>query len=162
MSSVPLGLSEIGVAFSDASFGNETYLAPGYPFGYLIRDVLQFDSSLDDAINRITNAKRTCDLILGVGDGNANKFRGFQYSPHVANVIDDENLAPVANWHPKIENVVYWGMDWICPNDNNMLSTQLEYYHGDITVENTIKNITAYVQTGDLHIAIYDFDASTM
>ncbi len=76
MSSVPLALSEIGVSYPDSSFGKETYLARGYPFGFLIRDILQFDKSLDEAINRITNAKRTCDLILGVGDGNANAFRG--------------------------------------------------------------------------------------
>ncbi len=30
-------------------------------------------------------------------------------------------------------------MDWICPNDNTMLSHQLNYYHGNITVENTIR-----------------------
>jgi hypothetical protein len=36
---------------------------------YLLRDILQFDNTLNDSINRITNAHRTCDLILGVGDG---------------------------------------------------------------------------------------------
>ena len=29
-------------------------------------------------------------------------------------------------------------------------------YHGNITALNTIRDITAIVQTGDLHIAIYD------
>lgn len=163
MSSVPLGMSEIGVSFPDASFGKEHYLAKGYPFGFLIRDVLQFDRSLDEALHRITSARRTCDLLLGVGDGNANAFRGIQYSPSVANVFDDTNLRPLNDsWHPRIPQVVYWGMDWICPNDNAMLAHQLQRFHGNITVANTIEHITSYVTTGDLHIAIYDHSAMKM
>lgn len=61
-----------------------------------------------------------------------------------------------STWHPQIDDVVYWGMDWICPNDNKMLSDQLVALHGDITAENTIKHIVPYVQTGDVHIAVYD------
>lgn len=157
MSSAGLSLSEIGVSMPDASFGKERYLAEGYPFGFLIRDILQFDKSIDDATNRITNAKRTCDLLLGVGDGNENSFRGYQYAPSVANVFDDKNLEPLnETWHPRIDNIVYWGMDWTCPNDNKMLSDQLQAYYGNITAINTIKYILPYVQTGDVHIAIYD------
>ena len=162
MSSKPLGISEIGVSYPDASFGKETYLAPGYPFTYLLRDILQFDNTVEEAVTRITGAKRTCDLILGVGDGNSNKFRGFQYSPTVANVFDDTNLEPTAEWHPKINDIVYWGMDWICPNDNTMLSHQLNAYHGNLTAELTIREVIPYVQTGDLHVAIYDFSSMHM
>jgi len=161
MSSTSLAMSEIGVSYPDSTFGNESYLARGYPFGYLIRDILQFDNTLDDAINRIVNAKRTCDLILGCGDGKSNSFKGFQYSPHVANVMNDQNLLPIADWHPRIPNIVYWGMDWLCPNDNSMLSTQLKAYYGNITAANTIRDITSYVTTGNLHIAVYDHARNT-
>jgi len=157
-----LSVSEIGVSMPDASFGKERYLAPGYPFGFLIRDILQSDRSLDDSINRIENAKRTCDLLLGVGDGNANAFRGFQYAPDVANVFDDENLEPVEDWHQRIDDVVYWGMDWVCPVDNRFLHDQLVKYHGNISAEVTIRNMLSYVGTGDLHIAIYDHFNSLM
>ena len=162
MSQSGLSVSEIGVSMPDASFGKERYLAPGYPFGFLIRDILQSDRSLDDSINRIVNAKRTCDLLLGVGDGNANAFRGFQYAPDVANVYDDENLEPVEDWHPRIDDVVYWGMDWVCPVDNQFLHDQLVKYHGNISAEITIRNMLSYVGTGDLHIAIYDHFNSLM
>lgn len=168
-----------------------------------MRDIIQFDKTVDDSINRITTAHRTCDLILGVGDGKViylflfffssffpfhffflsilslislkklGYFRGFQYSHSVANVIDDENLgiiyyyyyyypltnghltAPVnSTWHPQIENVVYWGMDWLCPGYTEVLSKQLQKYHGNITAENTIQFITAITQTGDLRIIL--------
>ena len=36
---------------------------------YLLRDILQFDFTLQDAMAHISSAHRTCDLILGVGDG---------------------------------------------------------------------------------------------
>ena len=39
------------------------------PIQYILRDILQFDKTLADAISRLSNAHRTCDLILGVGDG---------------------------------------------------------------------------------------------
>lgn len=70
----------------------------GYPFTFLLRcvifelgavlmqqaltlhcltsphsDILQYDNTLEDAMHRITTANRTCDLILGIGDG---KVRG--------------------------------------------------------------------------------------
>lgn len=89
-------------------------------------DLCQYDDSLDDAINRLANVQRTCDLILGVGDGNLNTFRGkcyfhaaiellcsddpfqgFQYSFSVLNVMDDQNMMPDnQTWHPRIPGVV--------------------------------------------------------
>ena len=37
-------------------------------------------------------------------------FRGVQYSASVANFFDDQNMRPDASWHPKIKDVVYFGM----------------------------------------------------
>lgn len=108
MSSAYLAMSEIGVTYPDESFGKESYLAKGYPFAFLIRDILQYDNTLAEADARITNAKRTCDLILGVGDGSANAFHGYRYAPSVATVFDDTNLLPLEEWHPRIPEVVYW------------------------------------------------------
>eukprot|EP01104_Vermistella_antarctica_P001315 TRINITY_DN1136_c1_g1_i1.p1 TRINITY_DN1136_c1_g1~~TRINITY_DN1136_c1_g1_i1.p1 ORF type:complete len:445 (+),score=107.23 TRINITY_DN1136_c1_g1_i1:158-1492(+) len=155
MSSTQMGISEIGVTFPDASFGKESRF--GTPFTFLLRDILQWDETLDDSIDRITTAHRTCDLILGVGDAKLGEFRGFEYSASVANVIDDVNLIPVNDtWHPKIPEVVYFGMDWLCPAYNEALAHQLQKFHGNITALNTIKYITAQVTTGDLQCSVYD------
>lgn len=65
----------------------------------------------------MTHARRTCNLILGVGDGHAGYFRGFQVSHSVCNVVNDSYPLPHNEiWHPQLDNVVYWGMDWNCPN----------------------------------------------
>jgi isopenicillin-N N-acyltransferase like protein len=87
-----LGCREIGVSYPDSTFGNMS--REGTPFTYLLRDILQFDATLNDSIHRITTANRTCDLILGVGDGKADykDFRGFEYSYSVADVFDDQDM----------------------------------------------------------------------
>lgn len=154
ISSVKMAISEIGVSFPDDTFGKESRF--GIPFTYILRDILQFDKTLADAISRLSNAHRTCDLILGVGDGKINTFVGVEYSASVADFFNPTNLRPVAAWHPHIQNVVYWGMDWLCPGYSQVLAKQLTTYHGNVTAENTIHNIVSIVQTGDLHVAVYD------
>ncbi len=47
-------------------------------------------------------------------------------------------------------------MDWLCPGYSEVLAKQLTTYHGNVTPENTIRNVVSIVQTGDLHIAVYD------
>ena len=48
----PIGMSSKGLAisekYSDEPFGEES--RSGIPFNFLMRDILQFDSSLDEAI----------------------------------------------------------------------------------------------------------------
>lgn len=78
MSSAGLSIHEIGVSYPDASFGNESYA--GIPFVFLLRDILQFDTTYQQALQRIETANRTCDLILGVGDGPQNQS-GQSYQP---------------------------------------------------------------------------------
>jgi isopenicillin-N N-acyltransferase-like protein len=155
LSSTQLAISEIGVSFPDSSFGTESRV--GIPFTFILRDILQFDNTLDDSINRLVNAKRTCNLIFGVGDGKMRTVRSFQYSHSVLNVLDDQNLLPYNDtWHPRIKDVVYHGMDWLCPGYNQVLGKQLMKFYGNITIDNAIRDIVARTQTGNLQVSIYD------
>jgi len=149
-----LGISEIGVSYPDATFGDQSRI--GYPFIFLLRDILQWDLTVDDATTRMANAKRTCDLILGVGDGKLGEFRGYQYSSSVLNVFNDLNQMPLEDWHPRINDTVYWGMDWLCPGDNMVLGQQLRNFHGKFTPEVAVKYIGSVEESGDNHIALYD------
>lgn len=92
LSSKELSISEIGVYFSDDTFGEESRF--GYPFIFVLRDILQFDNSVDSATQRLENTRRTCDLILGVGSGVNNEFRGYEYSYSTLNVYDDTDMEP--------------------------------------------------------------------
>jgi hypothetical protein len=156
-----MAISEIGVAFPDSTFGNMS--RQGVPFTFLLRDIMQFDNSYTDSIRRIQTANRTCDLILGVGDGKADTFVGFEYSHSVADVITPTTLRPVNDtWHPQIPDVTYWGMDWLCPGYNLVLSEQLQKYHGVLTPENTISHVIPLTETGNVHAVVYDLTDQQM
>jgi hypothetical protein len=155
VSSTQLGISEIGVDFPDSTFGSETRI--GVPFVYLLRDILQFDNTIDDALSRIVNTHRTTDLILGVGDGKSASFRGVAYSSSKVTIMNDTNLLPDnATWHPRIKDVVYWGMDWICPGDNKILSEQIIANYGKLSPAIGISQLTSVEQSGSNHLAYYD------
>jgi isopenicillin-N N-acyltransferase-like protein len=155
LSQTQLAISEIGASYPDDTFGSESRI--GLPFIFLLRDILQYDYVLEDAINRMANAHRTCNLILGVGDGKETEFRGFEYSYSVLDVFSDMNMRPYnQTWHPRIPGLVYWGMDWDCPAYNTVLSQQLLKYYGQITPEIAIKYFTSVEMSGDNHLAYYD------
>ena len=71
--------------------------------------------------------------------------------------MNDTTLKPEGDWHPKIKNVVYHGMDWLCPSFNEVLSKQISKLYGNLTAENAIRDVTSIVQTGSLLISYYDF-----
>jgi isopenicillin-N N-acyltransferase-like protein len=156
MSSKKVGISEIGIYWTDFPpyFGNTTFV--GIPFVFLERQILQHAEDVFDAESIIRNANRTCTLLLGVGDGKHQTARMVQYSETIVRFFNDTDLEPQAWWHPRIQNVVYAGMDWFCPFYQHSLSNQLNLYHGTLTPALSIMNVTAAVMTGNLHAAVYD------
>ena len=48
------------------------------------------------------------------------------------------------------------GMDWLCPGYSTVLAKMLQEHHGNLTAEVTIRDVVSIVQTGDLHVAVYD------
>jgi len=152
MSSVHVGMSE---KVADDHYGTSS--REGYPFNYLMRDILQFDENLDEAIARIVNARRTCAIFLGCGDGKpeVNKANLFQYIYSQVSIYDDDDVVNYPNsspkfTHPLMDDVVYWGVHQQC------FSAALEDQYGNINPQNTIQHIISMSQTGDLHAAIYD------
>eukprot|EP00163_Fabomonas_tropica_P005812 TRINITY_DN15443_c0_g1_i2.p1 TRINITY_DN15443_c0_g1~~TRINITY_DN15443_c0_g1_i2.p1 ORF type:complete len:491 (+),score=120.25 TRINITY_DN15443_c0_g1_i2:84-1556(+) len=158
VSSKQLGISEIGVSFPDSTFGSESRF--GIPFIFLLREILQYDNSIDDATNRMIAAPRTCDLILGVGDGQQGIMRGYEYSYSTLKVIGPNNLQPVnSTWHKPIEDVVYFGMDWDCPSFNMVLHDAIQKSYGQISPTTGAQHVSATEMSGDNHLAYYDLTA---
>ena len=54
-------------------------------------------------------------------------------------MIGDDNPLPKAEWHPAIEDAVYYGMDWLCPPYHERLHELLTKNHGIITAEMTVR-----------------------
>jgi len=152
MSSVQMAMSE---KVTDYEFGETSRI--GIPFNFLMRDILQFDYNLDAAITRMSNARRTCAIWLGCGDGkpDVNRMNIFEYSASNLVVIDSDTKIPYPSnsskyTHPLIKDVVYWGVNQQC------YSALLQEQRGKITPQVTIKNIISVSETGNLHAAIYD------
>jgi len=168
MNDQQMAISEIGASFADRTFGKES--RQGIPFTYILRDVLQFDKSLDDSKMRIKQADRTCNLILGVGDGKNEIFNSIRYSYSAADFFDDKNLEPgpwcteprPCDWMPLIDSVVYHGMDWNCPSYTKVLGNLLQEYWGKIDPEVAISQIMARTMSGDVHNAVYDLTKNDM
>lgn len=163
-----IALSEIGVSFPDDSFGQGTDNTPpqkvkGQPWMSVLKDVQLKATSLDSALEIIQSAERTCNLIIGVGDGKSGQVNGVEYSGRVAVPYDDVSLLPVnSTWHPTVPGVVYNGMDWLCPGFTSKLGEQLSEHRGSIDAAVTVGNILPTVQTGNLHAAVFDLTASLM
>jgi hypothetical protein len=168
MSQKQMGINEIGVSFADDSFGQGTPNTPpekvkGKPWMYVVRDILQHTSTLEEGIKSVQDSNRTCNLVIGIGDGKAQEVNGIEYSGYVAIPYNDQTQLPVnATWHPKIPDTVYNGMDWDCPSFTSALGAQLQKYHGAIEPANIVGNILPTVQTGNLHIGLYDLTSMQM
>ena len=102
--------------------------------------------------------------------------------------MNDTTLKPDSDdWHPKIKNVVYHGMDWscaglgssliilkfrirrinstflfLCYSYSRVMARQLNVLYGNLTPENAIRNLTSIVQTGSLLTTYYDFSVDTI
>ncbi|EFA74526.1 acid ceramidase-like protein [Heterostelium album PN500] len=143
---------------------NGTSSRSGTPWHFLLRDILQYDSSIDDALNRIYNAHRTCSIYVGLGSNTTNDFRAVEYSHQVVRVFDDQTpfpaFAPQPAAHPLIPEVVYIDKH-VQPSNDACLSSVLQKQHGAINVQTYI-DITGLAETGDLHAAVYDFTANQM
>jgi isopenicillin-N N-acyltransferase like protein len=157
MSEIPLAISEIGDDYDQA---NDTFA--GMPFMFMLRDILQFDGSLTDAISRVQKTPRTSSLMYGIGDGRTGQLRGFQTSHTLCNVYDPANLEPLTKAHQRLEDVVYWGMSWNVPSYDGPLHDKLVQYYGRINAEVTINDILPSVRTGSLQAVVYDLTAKKL
>mmetsp|Transcript_26735 Transcript_26735/g.92879 ORF Transcript_26735/g.92879 Transcript_26735/m.92879 type:complete len:371 (-) Transcript_26735:219-1331(-) len=133
----------------------------GIPFTFLLRDILQYDNTVDEAVARIEGANRTCSIFVGVGDNKAKTFRGIEYSHDEVNVYDDKNFPAYPPYHNLSAGLVFFDKH-TQPDNNACMGDLLGQYYGDIDPLNTLQRITSVFQTGDMHIAIYDYQQQTM
>jgi len=153
-SSAPIGLCEkVWYAY------NGTKSRSGYPWHFLTRDILQFDVDVDSALSRIANTERTCSIWLGLADP-VGEFKAIGYSHDYVLVYDDQNY-PFYEQHPRMPGIVFIDKH-VQPSHNPCLGLLLQKYYGNITPEITKTYITALHETGNMHIAIYDFKANNV
>jgi len=154
VSSAPMGICEkVWLSY------NGTSSRSGIPWHFLLRDILQFDKTVDDAINRVNHADRTCSIFIGVGD-TVNKFKVMTYSYDAVTVYDDQNY-PVYQNHPRLDSVVYVNKHYQ-PSTDPCLGTMLQQNYGKIDALFLIQSVVALHETGDTHAAVYDYGGDAL
>lgn len=151
ISSQQIALSEIG---DDYDQENDSF--DGKPFPVMLREILQFDTTLPQALERMRKTPRISSLMYAVGDGKFGQVRAIQTSRTLFNVFDATNLEPLTDTHPRIDDIVYWGMSWNVPKYDQRLHDQLKKHYGQLNGEITITEILPAVKTGNLQAVVYD------
>eukprot|EP01119_Soliformovum_irregulare_P002490 TRINITY_DN12738_c0_g1_i1.p1 TRINITY_DN12738_c0_g1~~TRINITY_DN12738_c0_g1_i1.p1 ORF type:complete len:419 (-),score=78.89 TRINITY_DN12738_c0_g1_i1:50-1306(-) len=149
-SSSPLGICEkVWIHY------NGTSSRSGIPFHFLLRDILQYDRTIDDGLNRIINAHRTCSIFVGLGDGLSNEFRAVEYSYERVNVYSDLDY-PEYPAHPRMKGLVYINKH-TQPSEDTCMTQVLQQHYGNLDAITAVKYVTALTESGDTHIAVYDY-----
>lgn len=139
-------------------------LPQGVPWHYLLRDILQFDLSLESALSRIIQARKTAAIFVGVGSLTDGQFRAVEYGTNTATVFNDSTpfpgFAPTPAAHPMMRGVVYIDK-YLQPSDHPCMAQVLQAHYGAIDGPALIE-LVSRLGTGDIHLAIYDFANSAM
>jgi len=162
------GVGQNGVGVSEKVW--MTYdtpsLQPGHydgePDVFVLRDLLQLAENKEQAEAHMQTAERTFAIWVGVGDFASQTMDIIGYKEDSAIAYTDVTM-PANTGMPYMENVVYVDKHPQPSHDGptGTLPTALGDFYGNISMD-TSRTILQYHQTGDQHIAMYDFGASQM
>ena len=131
----------------------------GYPFHFLMQDILQFDQDMDQALSRVATANRTCSIFLGIGDKTNDYFKLLEYSYQEVNIYNDKNFPTYRN-HDQFDSLVFVDKH-VQPSKDPCLNSLMHKYYGSLSPQTLIDTVSLF-QTGDMHVAIYDYERSLM
>jgi len=156
------GMNAAGLAVSEIQgyFGDEESLE-GIPFPILLRDVLQFDTTLEQALARIKQAVRTNQYHYGIADPAAPDPQGrlLFTSRSRCDIFGDDTAMtqhPIENpapFHEPLEDVVYWRKH--NGSGNQELYEAIKARHGAIDAAKAIEIAQAAGVDGTLVSIVY-------
>jgi len=137
----------------------------GYAWNFLYQDILQFDMDTDAALSRIGTANRTCAIWVGLGDANGNDgsggFKLVQYAQQTFNVLNDRNFPAYPPAHDLFKQLVFINKH-VQPSSEPCMNDLMHAVHGSVTGRAAAQYVSALEQTGNCHIAAWDFAADEM
>ncbi len=135
----------------------------GIPMPFLLRDILQFDSSLDELTQRIENAQRTNAYVYVMGDGKTGESRAFITDQKLFQVYGAENFQEVLSFvepdtsFRQINDVIFGG------HNNSLLNDKISENYGRITEEVLKEDFNkALAMKDNLQIAIWNLTNMTL
>jgi hypothetical protein len=127
----------------------------GKPDALVIREILQFATSKENAVIMAQKAPRTWGVWLGFGDIASQRFLAIAYDQEQVIPYDDVTL-PFATGAPGFEGVAYIDKH-TQPSSSPTLPDLVKQYYGNLSAVNIVQNIPRLTQSGDVHIAVYDY-----
>lgn len=154
-SSADVGVSE---KVWDKYTGKKTY--SGMPWSFVLRDILQYDQTVAEGLARLESTNRTCSIFVGLGDvaPGGPHYNVIEYSLDEVTSYNDTNFTQP---HTNFKDVVYVDKH-TQPSTHPCLPSLIKEYYGQIDAETVFRQLTARFQTGDLHIAVFDFERRLM
>ena len=133
----------------------------GEPDIFVLRDLLQWSRTKEDAEAYMKGANRTWAMWVGVGDYASQSLDLIGYSQESAPAFNDETIGSMTNM-PYFEDITYVDKH---PQPSNLgdlsLPTVLSQYYGSFTLD-SMKDVVFQHGTGDVHWAAYDFGERQM
>lgn len=165
---VVTGVSSRGVGISEKVWMSydKRELQPGSYDGeadtFVLRDILEKSLTKSDAEAYINKVARSWGMWVGVGDYESMTFDLVTYSQKAATVYTDKTIGQVTE-QPMLKSIAYVDKHPQPSGEgpNGSLPTVLTDLYGQISLETT-KVVTQYHQSGDVHIASYDYGKKEM
>jgi len=139
----------------------------GYPWTFMLQDMLRFDPDIDSCLARLGESVRTCAIWLGLGQGaRPNPHQGGPDLPANFRLVED-SFEELAFWNPETfptyaQHSYFPGVLFVNkhvqPSKDSCMNDLITQYYGSLTALDVFQSITALQQTGDMHIAVADFD----
>jgi hypothetical protein len=152
------GISSSGMAISekvwDAYKGKMS--ASGYVWTFLLQDILRFDMDTDQALSRIATANRTCAIWIGLGDEYNTQFKIVSYSNQLVNIYNPRNFPAYPPNHNQYDSLIFLNKH-VQPSQEPCMNDVISWLYGNINGTATFQYVTAYEQTGDMHIMVMDW-----
>jgi hypothetical protein len=162
------GISSRGVGISEKVWENYNKfdLQPGSYDGeadvFVLRDILEKSLTKADAEAYINKVQRSWGIWAGIGDYDSLTFDLVTYSQQAVTVYTDATIGQVTG-QPMLKSIAYVDKHPQPSGEgpNGSLPTVLTDLYGQISLETT-KTVTQYHQSGDVHIASYDYAKKEM
>lgn len=129
----------------------------GQAVSMVIRDIIQFSETKEQAIQIAQAANRTWSVWLGVGDEHSQQFRAMLYEEASATPYDDTTLPSLTN-QTAIKDVAYIDKH-PQPSPHPDMPQLVKRFYGNLTARNVVQYIPRLMDSGDVHVAVYDWGA---
>jgi hypothetical protein len=129
----------------------------GRAVAMVIREILQFARTKEEALAIAQAANRTWSVWLGFGDNSSQEFRAVLYDEDAAQAYDDQTL-PTLTHQQGFKSIAYIDKH-PQPSSHPDMPKLMKQYYGNLTANTVVPYIPRLMRSGDVHIVVTDWGA---